>query len=279
MSDLYQLAKEYIPEKLQLVERLIEAKEVSNKEPNVVVYGVYNAGKSSLLNSLTDNVETEHFKTGDVPETRSNKKLEKNGICYIDTPGLDVNVADTVAANKGAFQADIILFVHKLSAGPIQKEDLMTMASIARLHGELDRVFLVLTEAETAKQNQELIDVITAQFQTELAVTSMPVLVSNSMYEKGVIEQKMLLIEKSGIPQLQQQLAQQLGADFVAEREKRVASIRKDVMDAIVMEKQKLLKKQAALLQAEERQAQGFIKGVQNMQKILAKQLTQIQSI
>ena len=114
------------------------AKAVSQEVPNVAVYGVYNTGKSSLLNSLTGHVETEFFKTGDVPETRSNKKLEQNGICYIDTPGLDVNMADTAAANQGAFQADIILFVHKLSAGPIQKEDLMRLLNSAKRSWRLE---------------------------------------------------------------------------------------------------------------------------------------------
>lgn len=279
MSDLYKLAKQYLPEQLPLIEQFMAAKAVSQEVPNVVVYGVYNTGKSSLLNSLTGHVETEFFKTGDVPETRSNKKLEQNGICYIDTPGLDVNMADTAAANQGAFQADIILFVHKLSAGPIQKEDLMTMASIAHSHGSVDKVFLVLTEGETAQENQSLIDAITEQCQTELAAGITPLLVSNSMYKKGILESKPALVKASGIPQLQQQLEQQLQVDFVADRKARVASLSEEIILAILIKKAELHNKGAEMHLAAEQQEESFINTVKNMQATLAKQLTQIQSI
>lgn len=39
MSDLYKLAKQYLPEQLPLIEQFMAAKAVSQEVPNVVVYG------------------------------------------------------------------------------------------------------------------------------------------------------------------------------------------------------------------------------------------------
>ena len=116
-KQLQSFFSKHFPEQQTLVGQLISMTSVNNNLPNAVVYGVYNSGKSSLLNSLTGHVEAEYFPTRDVPETKVAKQLEHQGICYIDTPGLDVDEHDTAVANSGAFKADIIIFVHRLKIG------------------------------------------------------------------------------------------------------------------------------------------------------------------
>ena len=59
--------------------------------PCIVCTGIYNAGKSTLLNALTG---TEHFPTGDVPTTKTVAQAELDGAVYIDTPGLNAAEAD-----------------------------------------------------------------------------------------------------------------------------------------------------------------------------------------
>jgi 50S ribosomal subunit-associated GTPase HflX len=59
------------------------------EKPVIAACGLMNAGKSYLLNMLTQHIEQEYFKTADQRETTSNKKLETEQYIYLDTPGLD----------------------------------------------------------------------------------------------------------------------------------------------------------------------------------------------
>lgn len=196
-----QITHSYLPDHTDLLEQLLAGSAAQHEEPIVVVYGVYNAGKSSLLNSLTGHVEKEYFATRDIPETKKTKKLVHNGLCFLDTPGLDVNAEDTQAAMDGGRQADLIMLVHKLGAGSIQKNDLLAMQKLVKAHGEHAQVLAVLTEGETAKHNQELIKEVTQQL-ADIVPGCSPFVVSNTSFIKGVREAKQALIQHSGIPQL-----------------------------------------------------------------------------
>lgn len=50
------------------------------KSFRVTCAGVYNSGKSSLLNALTD---SEHFQVGDVPTTAAIDELTVGGLTYV----------------------------------------------------------------------------------------------------------------------------------------------------------------------------------------------------
>ena len=54
-----------------------------HKTPQVVCTGVYNTGKSTLLNTLLG--EDERFPTGDIPTTKVLARAEADGVVYIDT--------------------------------------------------------------------------------------------------------------------------------------------------------------------------------------------------
>lgn len=78
----------------------------------VVVFGLLNSGKSTLMNALTGHFKSEFFKTGDMRVTVKNKVFQTPEFYFIDTPGLDGDTADDVFALHGQSKADIILFVH-----------------------------------------------------------------------------------------------------------------------------------------------------------------------
>lgn len=204
-NQIIQIANQYLPDSSELIDQLLVSTSVTNDQPNAVVYGVYNAGKSSLLNSLTGHVEQEYFATRDIPETTVNKAFVHDGFCYLDTPGLDVNTQDSQTALEGGFKADLIMLVHRLGAGSIQIQDLQAMQKLIDIHGNHERVFAVLTEGETARHNQHLIEEITQQLRSIIPECT-PFVVSNTNFRKGVLEGKQTLIHHSGIPQLLQHL-------------------------------------------------------------------------
>lgn len=74
----------------------------------VVVAGNYSTGKSTIISALTgrrdieidSDVKTDHL-----------QKYEFEGVCYIDTPGLESGIAEhTELANEGIKKADFILY-------------------------------------------------------------------------------------------------------------------------------------------------------------------------
>lgn len=273
-KQLQSFFSKHFPEQQTLVGQLISMTSVNNNLPNAVVYGVYNSGKSSLLNSLTGHVEAEYFPTRDVPETKVAKQLEHQGICYIDTPGLDVDEHDTAVANSGAFKADIIIFVHRLSAGPIQQPDLTAMAHLAKVHAKPENIIVVITESELADENKKLIGDITQQVQKAIAPRVQSFLVSNTMFIKGIRSGKSILINKSGIPELLQQLQEQansLSKDLQQERKLKIENLKKQLLEKLKQQKNKLESKVQKNLLQQDMHEKSFVAAVLALKNNLIK--------
>ncbi|MDI1292148.1 MAG: 50S ribosome-binding GTPase [Methylobacter sp.] len=89
----------------------------------IIVFGKYNHGKSTFLNSwLKQNL----FKTGDTRVTTEVQahKDEENNIIWVDTPGLDANIKDDEVAIYAIKEADIVLLVHDAVAGELDIKEL-----------------------------------------------------------------------------------------------------------------------------------------------------------
>lgn len=241
-TNLQKLLTKHLPQSQQLLDQLLAVKGNQGTLPKVVVYGVYNSGKSSLLNSLTGHVEQEYFATRDIPETKATKTLEQQGICYVDTPGLDVDEADTCQANAGVDQADILMFVHKLAAGPIQAEEMQTLQQLVSSHGKPEQILAVIVGADAVEQQQGLICDISSQLQ-QLVPGCTPFLVSNTMFQKGVREGKQPLIHYSAIPQLREALhsqVQQLMHNLAQQREDKQQRLKQQLLEQIAQRKDQL---------------------------------------
>ena len=267
------LVETHLPQANDLVRQLLACVHADSAEPVAAVYGVYNAGKSSLLNSLTGHVEHEYFETRDIPQTKNTRELVHDGIRFIDTPGLDVSEADTFMAHEGAFKADLIIYVHKLGAGPLQLQDASNLQALVRSNGNPDLVRVVLTEGEKAPDNRELIDEITRQMR-EIIPGCTPFLVSNPAFCKGVLQGNQVLVHHSGIPQLLQNLQ-----NMARERAQQLEQLRREKKDRL---KEQLLAfigqridglelLQMAEEAREEIYSQGFVNEAQGIQLLIVK--------
>lgn len=78
------------------------------KSPVIMLYGLYNAGKSTLINALC---KKEIAPTGDVPTTAEIQTVPWEGYTLIDTPGIDAHTEHTAIAENEILQSDVILFV------------------------------------------------------------------------------------------------------------------------------------------------------------------------
>ncbi|RYA24553.1 hypothetical protein CRU96_02660 [Malaciobacter halophilus] len=77
--------------------------------PTLMIYGTYNAGKSTLLNALFG--QDELAKTGDAPETKDVHEYKYNSYTIYDTPGLNARSEDDIVTKEHLAKSEVILFV------------------------------------------------------------------------------------------------------------------------------------------------------------------------
>ena len=82
---------------------------LKNFKPTIMVYGTYNAGKSTLINALFGKEEL--AKTGDAPETSTISSYEYNGYTIYDTPGINAPQEHEDVTNEHLKKCELILFV------------------------------------------------------------------------------------------------------------------------------------------------------------------------
>lgn len=193
-----------IQEKLNFISN----KNVDNR-PIIVAYGLMNAGKSFLLNMLTQHIEDEFFKTNDIRETAEIKKFESEKYVYLDTPGLDANEGDDVQAQFGVDQADIVLFLHQ-PQGELEANEIKFLKELKRSFGSYAESNIILVLSKIEKEEQAKIDLIENRIKTqcvqEMGFSPKVFQVSNKRYQTGVIKHKDGLIAQSHINSLMEHL-------------------------------------------------------------------------
>lgn len=76
--------------------------------PSLMFYGIYNAGKSTLLNAIFGE---ERASVADVPETKSVTRYAWGGYDLVDTPGINGPEEDYRLSRNELEKHDVILFV------------------------------------------------------------------------------------------------------------------------------------------------------------------------
>lgn len=172
--------------------------------PVVSVIGKYNHGKSSLLNAL---VEREQFAVSDARETTVLSYFEYEGVRWLDTPGLDADVArkDDREAMTGAWQqSDIRLFVHCVREGEFDQSESDMIDALQQDAADSGRqTLIVLTQIEQVEE-QTLANV---QARIKQQASKLPIMpVSAHRYLQGLQSGSALKLKKSGITELRQAL-------------------------------------------------------------------------
>lgn len=88
--------------------RQVQQETEDKKSPAIMFYGLYNAGKSTIINAL---FKKEIAATGDVPTTIRIQEVPWEGYTLIDTPGIDARAKDTEIAVNEIRRSDVVLFV------------------------------------------------------------------------------------------------------------------------------------------------------------------------
>lgn len=172
--------------------------------PTVTVIGKYNHGKSRLLNELIDEA---HFKTADKRETIALSAYLKNGVRWLDAPGLDSDVShedDDLAAHAAWREADVRLFVHSAKEGELDAREVTALKEFMADSKDSGRKLLcVLSQIDQVSENDltRVVDEISKQVPSLLLHCT-----SSTRYRKGIDEDKKLLRKKSGFDEFRAHL-------------------------------------------------------------------------
>lgn len=206
-----------------------QADNINSSDLKVVVLGLYNHGKSTLLNQLIGDYENKTFSVSDTRETRKEKILKKDNIIYIDTPGLNAEDCDTTEALENIDSYDIYLYVHKITTGSLQNNESVVLSELSECVGVkefLSSCIFVLTYAGGVNDNDAKKTV--EQFRIDLGKVFKLydtsdidiVLVDSKSYSRGKLENKTLLAKKGGIDNLFNNIISRQHSNLLKERRK-----------------------------------------------------------
>lgn len=182
----------------------------NNLDITVMMYGVYNAGKSTLINALLGQEKAE---MNDVPTTSVIQKFKwKNFIIY-DTPGIDAPKDHEAITKEHLLSVDGVVFVVNPS-GAIEEMD--TLVKLVDLLAAHKRVFLVLNEKhEQSTENflylknsvRERIQSIASQRGLHDILKDIPILRINAKRAlAGHLRQEPAFLEASGYIEFEAEL-------------------------------------------------------------------------
>lgn len=185
-------------------------KSISNQLVNITCMGLYNHGKSSLLNALIKDFDEETFKTADVRETITSKSFEYGKINYIDTPGLNAEEYDDKRVYDAVKESDINIFVHTVTTGAFVEKEIEFLNKIKNnWENPLDfinRTIFVLSKVDNIEDEKDIdleIDKMKEQINEIFNIKPLIISVSALRYKKGNIENKNILIKRSNLQLLE----------------------------------------------------------------------------
>ena len=185
-------------------------KSISNQLVNITCMGLYNHGKSSLLNALIKDFDEETFKTADVRETITSKSFEYGKINYIDTPGLNAEEYDDKRVYDAVKESDINIFVHTVTTGAFVEKEIEFLNKIKENWGNpldfINRTIFVLSKVDNIEDEKDIdleIDKMKEQINEIFNIKPLIISVSALRYKKGNIENKNILIKRSNLQLLE----------------------------------------------------------------------------
>ena len=183
----------------------LNATKIRTVEPEIMVYGIYNAGKSSILNEL---MGADKAKVEDVPTTDSVDYYDWQGYKIADTPGIFAPIEHEEVTEAHLKKADIVLFVMSTTGSNEKAENYQRMKAIADAG---KKIIIVLNDKNgDLGRRDDTIQLIKQQVAVNMKKVGIEnvdekyciVTVNAARAHKGRTENKPALIEKSGLAEL-----------------------------------------------------------------------------
>lgn len=190
----FQTAREHCKERL------------ASNFPKIMLYGVYNSGKSTLINAL---MGEERADVDDIPMTYKITSYMWNGYELLDTPGINAPIEHEKISLDALTQCQVVFFVISAAHSFENKVIFEAMRDVVKQGKHL---FIVLNDKEgLGLDNSQLFDVqrsvqsnlINVGFSKEQAASFRLCIVDAKMALEGRLMQDEALVSASGILDLE----------------------------------------------------------------------------
>ena len=195
---------------------------LQEQKPKVLVYGIYNAGKSTLVNVLCGKEVAE---VGDCPTTAKTQPYDAGKYILMDTPGIDAPIAHELEANENMNNCHVILFVVSSKGGFETRKNYERMVEMIQRGLPF---YIILNDRGSATTDEQEHQRELESIQQKIITNLIQVSGDDHIDEKyevitlntkrawtGIQKGKQILVEKSGIQVLQcrlENLLQENGA-------------------------------------------------------------------
>lgn len=184
-------------------------------EPSLMFYGVYNAGKSTLLNAIFGEMKAS---VADVPETHQVSYYKWGNFHLVDTPGVNGPIEDFYISQAELKKHDIIMFV-------IDDSDTFDSSFVAEQLVEImaqNKPLIIVLNNKQSSDNERLEKIRVKLYRNILKAAQVKqltgdiseryefIVVNANMAYKGKVENKTKLLQFSKIQNLEILITEQL---------------------------------------------------------------------
>ena len=219
--------------KMADIEKLYKEK-IENTKPQIMFFGLYNAGKSSLLNEL---LRDDVAKVADVPTTDHVDYYNWRGYTIADTPGVGAPIEHEEVTNEAIRKADVVLFVMTNAGSFEKKENYVRMKDIVDAG---KKIIIVINDKsnflpqecyeEMMQVQQKIYDNMMVLGINNVKERFTILFVNAKLAHKGRMANKHLLWEKSQIAELESYILSEMkNSDDFAVIRHAIDEINKDV--------------------------------------------------
>lgn len=230
------LCEAYNPNAVASIRELSRVKK-AQAGATIMVYGVYNAGKSTLINAL---LGQELAAVADIPETARVQGYRWGDFEVLDTPGIDAPLEHEEITREQLIQSDIVIFVVN-PLGVVEEEKTLNVLLELVLAGK--KIFLVLNcknrfdPIDLARIKNELRERIQQKAGNRQVLGNIPIVEVNARSAlKAKLENKQNLLNSSGFPRFESELSTFFASVQQQEIVTRVATELRSFIDETVIE-------------------------------------------
>ncbi|MCC5878154.1 MAG: 50S ribosome-binding GTPase [Candidatus Sumerlaeia bacterium] len=175
-------------------------------QPNIMMFGIYNAGKSTLVNAL---IGKKVAKVSDKPETSEIHTIKFEEYTLFDTPGLDAPIEHETITREHLEKCHVIVFVVSTS-GAFELE--ATSQELKRVIESGRPTIIVMNNKSGLDQASGEMENVLQRFRENLLAADIsPKLLDRTAFHiinaeralRGRLESNQLLVEKSGLLELE----------------------------------------------------------------------------